>query len=235
MNKNFCQRSSKPIYLAAPPLRRSPKEYCINIIDGEECGYTTANYGVKKCFKCIRPCDENYYYYRHEIYSWWPGRHWNKQRIIAKANYLNIKKICSNILPTIIIGTILDYALEEFNGKIFKSFYNGKIPNIPIRHQLSDAGIYNIPHQIVFHIRVKKAELKWIVKEIKRTQILFKILNDSGLKSNKICNIIAKMFFQNHIEHIFEIDVESSNELHNINKNRFFYEKKNDFYKSYTN
>jgi len=213
MNKNFCQRSSKPIYLAAPPLRRSPKEYCINIIDGEECGYTTANYGVKKCFKCIRPCDEDYYYYKHEDYAWWPGRKWNKQRIIAKANYLNIKKICLKILPIEIIAIILNYALEEFDGKVSKSLYQGKIPIIPI----SDSGIYYIPQQIVFHTQAKKAELKWIVKERKRTQILFKILNNSGLKSNKICNIIAKMFFQDNIEHIFGIDIESSNEWHNIN------------------
>ena len=217
MDKNFCQRSSKPICLAAMTLRRSPKEYCINIIDNNVCGNTTANYGVMKCFKCVRPCDEDYCCYRHEIFSWWAGRQWNKQRIITKANYLNIKRICLNILPTIIVGTILDYALEEFDGKIFKSLYNGKIPNIPI----SSVGIYYIPPQIVFQTRAKKDKFKWIVKETKRTQILFKILNDSGLKSNKICNIIAKMFFQENIEHIFGTKIESDDssiiELPNIN------------------
>ena len=217
MDKNFCQRSSKPICLAAMTLRRSPKEYCINIIDNNVCGNTTANYGVMKCFKCVRPCDEDYCCYRHEIFSWWAGRQWNKQRIITKANYLNIKRICLNILPTIIVGTILDYALEEFDGKIFKSLYNGKIPNIPI----SSVGIYYIPQQIVFETRAKKDKFKWTIKETKRTLTLFKILNDCGLKSNKICNIIAKMFFQDNIEHIFGTKIESDDssiiELPNIN------------------
>lgn len=190
----FYKFKSKPFNLKIPVMRRTAHEYCVI------CGETTSRYLITKCYKCVRPNDNCYQNYCNDPDAWWPGRAWNKDRIILKAQYLQNKRNLSNFLPKEILVIVLTY-LFDFGSNQTKNIYNDKLPKIS-PHILSP-----IPYRLITINERCEDVLKWQIWKNKRNKFKQKNIeslpNCFKLNSNIYSNIIDFLFEKENLDEFY--------------------------------